>query len=633
MADNLVYEESLNTEIDQSEFISKKWVYVNDNNSQNYTSQVVIDSTPLSNAGGWTNWQEAYILMPLVVQLTSATAASLPENGAVGNYAWAFKSGFWNMINSMTVEFNNQNVIQQTPFLNVFRSFKANTAWSLDDLKNVGPTTGFCPDTANSWSYCNNFSTSTYSNARGQNYPYTNNSNGQSTASFEATPAYTTTAYTAVSLAAQLATSGTLPSNATAGTPAFPTVGATTATVKYSGAGSASPLSGNGVNMGMYQRQQWVNYYQDSGNPVASLGQNIVNPADSCATVYRSGLVSAGEGSYVWNVYAKLRLIDLADYFEKLPLLKGATMRFYINTNQTSITFNTTLGIITQGSSIPTTYPVLSVPSAPTVIGGLTCPLMIAGNGFGQGSSPLPADTYTLTVSIVKNTFASQPGTATTSLNSCRLYAPVYTMNPLAESKYLSLAPTKKVMYKDIFQYQFQNVPSGPFNFLVSNGINNIQSVLVVPFIATSNVFTNSAGTANTLIPYSTFLSPFSSSPASPDPIMLTNFNILISGVNLFLNNENYDFEAFAQQLASSNQLNGGLTTGLASGLISEDDFTNLYRYYYGDCSRVLPSEQGVSRSVQIVGNVASKVQVSFMVFVEFMKEMTIDISTGARIE
>ena len=73
--------------------------------------------------------------------------------------------------------------------------------------------------------------------------------------------------------------------------------------------------------------------------------------------------------------------------------------------------------------------------------------------------------------------------------------------------------------------------------------------------------------------------------------VSVTNFNILVSGVNLFLNNEYYDFEAFLEQLAQSNQLNGGLTTGLASGLISEDMFSSCYRYYYGDCSRILPSE------------------------------------------
>lgn len=80
MADNLVFEESLNTEIDTSEFISKKWIYVNDNNNGNYTSQIVIDSTPLSNAGGWINWSEGFIVMPLLVELTSTIAGSIPAN-------------------------------------------------------------------------------------------------------------------------------------------------------------------------------------------------------------------------------------------------------------------------------------------------------------------------------------------------------------------------------------------------------------------------------------------------------------------------------------------------------------------------------------------------------------------------
>ena len=112
-----------------------------------------------------------------------------------------------------------------------------------------------------------------------------------------------------------------------------------------------------------------------------------------------------------------------------------------------------------------------------------------------------------------------------------------------------------------------------------------------------------------------------------------SNFNVLVSGVNLFLNNENYDFEAFRQQLISSNQLNGNLTTGLTSGLISEDMFSRLYRYYYGDCSRTLQSEAGVSRSIQIQGQNVSKLICDLMVFVEFQREITIDVSTGARIE
>ena len=62
------------------------------------------------------------------------------------------------------------------------------------------------------------------------------------------------------------------------------------------------------------------------------------------------------------------------------------------------------------------------------------------------------------------------------------------------------------------------------FNFLVSNGIANIQSVLVVPYLSSC---------ANHNV--NPFLSPYSTAGATPDPIPLEQFNIMLSGVNLIL--------------------------------------------------------------------------------------------------
>jgi hypothetical protein len=626
MADNLVYEESLNNEIDQSEFIQKRWVYVNDNNSQNYTSQIVIDSTPLSNAGGWINWSEGYIVMPLVVQLTAdtvANAALLPlAKPQLGNYSWAFKNGFWNMINSMTVEFNNQNIIQQTPFLNVFRSFKAHTSWSQDDLLNEGMSCGYYPDTAGSWAYSNTGNGATNElRSRGQ---FCGISNNASLSFYGTSPSTTDFVNPVANVDVR-----TLPYSGFAGVPVITNVGNSN-TITYSGAGNPSYLAQNSYscNEGMRKRQEWYGYDPTLNS---ALGQDLINTFDDCSTVYRSAKKQTEAGSVIWEIYAKLRLKDLADFFEKTPLLKGSTIRFYINTNQAITEFTVAQGTINDTTGAITASPILN-PTSVNVIGGLTNPLIIASNAFGQGSSPLAAGSYKLSVSIQRNTFSSQSGfqAGNSSLKSCRLYAPVYTMNPLAESKYLSLAPTKRIRYKDVFQYQFSDISKGSFNFLVSNGISNIVSVLVVPFISKKNLIT---GAPQGVIAFQSSLNPVSTSPATPDPIMLTNFNILISGVNLFLNNEMYDFEAFRQQLIQSNQLNGSLTTGLASGLISEDMFSRGYRYYYGDCSRVLPSEEGVSRSVQIVGNNASELICEMMVFVEFMREIVIDVSTGARLE
>lgn len=587
--DNLVFDEAVNSTIDQSEFISKKWVYVNDNNSQNYTSQVVLDTTPLSNAGGWVNWSEGYIVMPLVVQLTSALQASLPVGTTLADYSWAFKSGFWNLINSMNVEFNNQNIIQQTPLTNVFRSFKANTSFSQDDLLNEGSSIGFCPDTASSWSY----KSATSADGRG----ICNNRDAPQVRSyiFGTAP---TTCYA-------------LPQEAGGQNPS-----------KTFGASSA-------YNAGLATRQEWFGY-----DPVANtdLEQEKVISGSNCNTIYRSYLdrSQSSDGNLVWVVYAKLRLKDLSEYFEKTPLLKGSTIRFYINTNQaitqfttTTGSFNATTGVYTDGT--------IALGSV-QVLGGLTNPLMVASNRIGNGASLLPADTYTLSVSIYKNNFTHSSTTPAgnyaggkTALSAVRLYAPVYQFNPLAQQRYLQLAPTKKVVYRDIFQYQFSGIKAGDnFNFLVSNGIPNVKSVLVVPYVG---------ATDNGGLSYSTLMSPFASTPASPDPIPLSNFNILVSGVNLFLNNELYDYEQFRQELMSSNQLNGNLTTGLTSGLISESMFSAGYRYYYGNCSRILPAEAGVSRSIQIIGQNASQLTTNILVFVEFEKTMTIDVATGARID
>jgi len=244
-----------------------------------------------------------------------------------------------------------------------------------------------------------------------------------------------------------------------------------------------------------------------------------------------------------------------------------------------------------------------------SVLSGNTCPIMLTSqkdptDTASGGKNSLGTNAIKLSVDIVK----SRQNGHQTSLTSCRLYAPLYKFNPLAEHRYLSLSPTKRVEYEDVFQYQFTGV--------------NVGDVLVVPFLSSS---------ANDGM--NPFLSPYSTAGATPDPIPLQQFNILLSGVNLFLENEEYDFQAFSHQLASSYQLNGGLTTGLGSGLIGKFEFENLYRYYYGNASRSLPSEEGVTRSVQIVGKNASAQQISLMVFVAFKRSMVVDILTGSRIK
>jgi hypothetical protein len=128
----------------------------------------------------------------------------------------------------------------------------------------------------------------------------------------------------------------------------------------------------------------------------------------------------------------------------------------------------------------------------------------------------------------------------------------------------------------------------------------------------------------------SSLLSPFCGSGGSPDPVALTNFQVQLSGKNLFNDQKQYDYQEFVEQLVSANQLNGSQVTGMGSGLIGSEDFSNLYRYYYADCSRGLPSEAGVSRSIQISGRNTSTKTINLMVFATFQRSIVLDLRTGA---
>ena len=616
--DNLVFEESVNTEVSSSEFVDKQWLYVNDNNNSSYSGQVVIDTTSLSNCGNYINWSEAFLAIPLVLQ---AQGDATMSEGLALDYLLAMKSGYWNILHSLVCEFNNGNIIQQTPFLNVFCSFKNLTSWSKDDVANWGAITGFCPDTASSWLY----------NSSVQVGTNTLSANGTGLCNNRVAPQVVITA-----------------------------LGTTTA-VLYNSSTDATRTSADidgCVNLGLMCRQKWLNFSlttndgtaltQTSSNKIGLLAGTPSSPASSAGmNAIFASYVSAGATFRAVVFDAVVRLKDIADFFQKVPLLKGSTMRLYLNTNQCY--FNAKILSPTYTSATDGTQVLagaLQMTSTPVILGGGgTNPIMLASADIGQGAYPLAplataqtTELITCGLSIVRTQFPTSVFSQQISapVSSVRLYAPAYTFSPIAEQRYLSLTPTKKVVYNDIFQYSFPSVGAGsPFNFLVTNGIPNVRGILVVPLLpkVSNGSATNGAGNYAGAITTSSLYSPFSGTGGSPDPIAITNFNIQVSGKNLFINNTLYDFEAFYEQLVSSNQLNGSLTTGLTSGLIGFSEFENLYRYYYGNVSRSVPSEDGVAKAIQITGTNQSNQSIDLMVFVEFEREITIDVRTGARIQ
>lgn len=524
MADSIVFEESVATEVSVSEFVDKQFLYVNDNNNGSYSSQVVLDTTPLSNSGAYLNWSEAFILLPLQLQLDFVLSAGNVAAATALDYVAALKSGYWNLIHSMTVEFNNSNVISQVPFTNVFCNFKNITSWSQEDLKNWGDVTGFCPDGSKSWAYL----TAAPSNA----------------------------------LANTLAASGNgLSNNRNSPFVSMSIFG--TSVVAYNTSTRATQSSVDvrqAWNEGLFCRQGAISY-----NPVVSATNNFstnqgaIMAAAQCDAVFRSYVISTVD-KRVFLIDAVIRLKDIADFFDKTPLMKGATMRIFLNTNQCFFQVTQSAPRYTTATGVLAEQGILGLTASPIILGGGgTNPIMYASNGIGQGSSnltPLQDATAALvtcttkvSLSIVRQQFSQMSaGAPACPISSVRLYCPAYVMSPLAEQRYLALSPTKKIVYEDIFQFSFPNQnTNSPFNILVSQGIPNLKSVLVLALlpVASNGTAVGGGGVYATATTSSSILSPFSSTPASPDPLSIQNFQIQISGKNLFTSQLQYDYENF----------------------------------------------------------------------------------------
>jgi hypothetical protein len=618
MSDSIVFEESVASEVSISEFVDKQFLYVNDNNNGSYSSQVVLDTTPLSNSGSYLNWSEAFILIPLQLQLDFVQSLGNIAVTTPLDYVAALKSGYWNIIHSMTVEMNNSNVISQTPFTNVFCNFKNITSWSQEDLKNWSDVTGFCPDSSRTWAYLTAAPTNTLTSslsASGQGL--TNNRNAP---------------YVSISVLTVTGAAGGIAANSRA----YNTT--TQAT-------SASSDIRQAWNDGLFCRHNAINYdpIVNQAGVLFSTNQGAIMAAAQCDAVFRSYAVANVVNRRTFLIDAVIRLKDVADFFGKTPLMKGATMRIFLNTNQCYFQVTQTAGRYAVATGDVLNNPFMGLTASPVILGGGgTNPVMFASCDLGQGASGLtpfqsdatPAVTCVTNVSlsIVRQQFSQMTaGAPACPISSVRLYCPAYVMSPLAEQRYLALSPSKKIIYEDIFQFSFpgQNTNS-PFNILVSQGIPNLKSVLVLALLPVASNGTAIAGGVAT----ASILSPFSSTPSSPDPLSIQNFQIQISGKNLFISQLQYDYENFVEQLSASNQLNGGLTTAMASGLVSKSDFQSLYRYYYGNASRSLPSEYGVAKSVQILGTIASAAAqtVDLMVFCSYERTITVDVRTGLRL-
>jgi hypothetical protein len=626
--DTLVFDMASESEGVPSVFVRKDWLSILDNQNGSYQgNQSVIDTSQLANSNKYINYREAYLTVPMLMVLSaplSATAASTPLfatypfDNCVGLKNW-----YGSIVHSFTLDYNGTTIIQQTPYIGLWNSFKLMTSLSWNDVATMGPQIGFYPDTS------------------------------ESVGKGGLTDTDTADAIGSATFNNQIATG-------------LPMVCSPLQT-------GNSILSDASTNLGLQKRQKMWNF-----NPQQFSGSALNTACSQAGTFFSGGGISSaalatqtstGAGiagltnlwkSYLfkrvscsasvagcieWAITAQIYLKHLHSFFERVPLLKGVFCKMTLNLNQTSVTLTTT------GGTGTTTNGVYSACTVNSPLGGVSPLMVMSGasvpiannnddaNGanadlllsMGCGAELTGfATTYTLSLSVGQRCLNStQTGMTGQQISnsplgtSIILNAPAYSFSPVFEASYLA-DPVKKIVYTDVYQYQVLNVATGSvFNNLITNGIANIKSVLVLPFYSSSS----NGG----LIP---FQSPFEGAGGGPtSPYVLFNqFNIQISGQNAIYNTERYSYEQWMNQTYGVNAVNGGMTDGLSSGLVSQKDFETCYSYYYVNCGRMLPVEEAVPKSVNIIGQNQSAYSVDLYIFVEYGVEIDIDILTGARV-
>jgi len=580
--DKLVYDLAQEVDGSPNVFIRKDWLNILDNQNGSYQgNQSVIDTSQLTNSNKYMSYREAYLSIPMLLTLVSTTAATAfapATAGTSADYSLGLKNWFGTIIHSFTLDYNGTTVIQQTPYINMWNSFRLMTTLSWSDIQLMGPTIGFYPDNPLTWT--NSSAVSIYGIGVANN----------------------TTARTATVISGILSDSG-----------------------QHNRFGA-----GNG-NDGFVMRQSYINFDPDAlagaGQPAYSTlitSANVQNLWKSYVSKKTTGVATTQVGIFQISVVATVYLRHIHSFFSMCPLIKGAYMKMTLTLNNCSSSFSAAGGAA--GA--------LTLSSVSNSVGG-TNPLMIAAAGTGQANLGLGALSYIANISVgavcLDNSiqalvgFSNSQGTLSRNIF---LYVPSYVFNPVFEQAYLSNA-VKRINYTDVYQYQINNVAANAnINNLLTNGLANIKSVLILPFYSS----TSAANRLPTGTPC--WQSPFDPAGAGPtSPLcFINNFNVVISGQNTIYNTQKYNFEQFNNQLYGANSVNGGMTDGLTSGLINQQGFEMEYCYYYVDVSRMLPVEETVPKSVQIIGQNASSIAVDLMCFIEYGVSVSIDALTGARV-
>ena len=371
---------------------------------------------------------------------------------------------------------------------------------------------------------------------------------------------------------------------------------------------SENDVTINGPTIGYRKDSEVWNY--DNVTGVSNYTDELVVPVSrhnaqqelvlSNDNIKKSGVnyyeFDATNNVHVYYYDCIIRLKDLL-FFDKMPPVRGANIKITLTLNQAET-------VVTIQNGIKT--------SIVNNLKGLTNPLLRTFESY-TGTADL---VETISLKVAKN------GAYSHVKQQCRLYVPTYIMSPTFEKQYEALGQ-KKIIYEDVFINNIA-VPVGNFQVLLTNSLSRMQRLVIVPMLNKEH-----NGTLK-LVPQESL---YASEPATCSPNYIRDFNVQLSGSNIYNQNIQYKYENFLNELNGNYGVNSNLETGVCSSLLSMADYNSNYGYIVVDLSRRYDYDEKTPMSVQIQGFVEGTKALDFLCFITHTKEMSIDLNTGAKIE
>jgi hypothetical protein len=366
-------------------------------------------------------------------------------------------------------------------------------------------------------------------------------------------------------------------------------------------------------NQGLIQRISYINLdmTEFSLDEVdTSLVSNLIN-ASEIKKLYLSHISNITDGVGVvssplvqYSVKATIMLKDIHPLFEVMPISKSLNFKIQVFWNNSAFTATHTGAVWSAQSAQYRAY-------------NGTIPLML--NNFTSGFTASTAGTIRASVYVGDTCHDSTQKNITIASTlpvgavgkQVELWIPAYQMLEDIELNYAE-SHMKTITFNDYYQFSLKGVGSGEsFNHLVSNGISNLKSCLIVPLL---NSLNNNVNVFDDGLPQSF--------------AHINNFNVMVGGSNVLHQDSRYGYQQFNNEFFNEFGINGNQSPGIGSGLI---DFKSWIKkpFYYVNCSRVPKEQQKAYRSLQIKGTNSSALTMDYYIFAIYEKNFSLDVVSG----